>query len=324
MKPKITVLIPCYKSKNFIVDVVNRVGPEVQSIIVVDDACPQQSGEYLRANCQDKRLTILYHENNTGVGGAMKTAFKEALKGDGEIFVKIDSDGQIAPELIPRLTYLIANNESDFCKGNRFYDTESLADMPNVRVLGNAGLSFISKFSTGYWDIVDPTNGLIALHRKIIENTKIEKLSNRYFFETDLLFRANILRAKVTDIPMKSVYGSEESGISPLKSVFPFLYLNLKLILKRIFYTYFIRDFNVGSISLIGGIFLSSSGLLYGAIKHLQYSSGGAETPVGFQVITLILFLMGFQLLLNFINYDISSTPRDSIHRGLPSSSDKW
>jgi glycosyltransferase involved in cell wall biosynthesis len=314
----ITVILPCYKSSNIVLGVIDRIPGDVTEIIVVDDCCPEGSGKLVEDKCSDERVRVIAREENGGVGAAMKTGFTEALKGSGQVFVKIDSDGQLAPEILHRFVDPILNSHADYCKGNRFYNIESLGDMPKIRLFGNSALSFLTKFSSGYWSLMDPTNGYIAVHRKVLENIPIEKLEDRFFFETDLLFRMNTIKALVLDIPMDAVYKEEKSNLSVSRSLPSFLYKNIKLFVKRIFYNYFLRDFSIASINLVMGALLFFGGLFYGTERHLHFKSLNLETPGGTQVLTAILMLIGFQLLLSFINHDMNREPARIIHDRLP------
>lgn len=314
----ISVILPCYKSKHHVIDVLNRLPDMVSEIIVVDDGCPLHTGKYVEENFSDPRLKFVYHTKNQGVGAAMKSGYAEALKGKAQIFVKLDSDGQMPPEIMSLFTQPIQNDEADCCKGNRFYYLESLRNMPRIRLLGNSFLSFFSKLSCGYWHVMDPTNGYIALHRKVVEHLPLEKLDDRYFFETDLMFRLNILNAVVLDVPMDAVYGDEESNLSASASVLPFLWKNIKTFGKRIFYSYFLRDFSVASLNLIFGLGLFLSGFLYGGTNYYHFSQLNSPTPTGVQIITAILLLTGFHLLLSFITIDMSRVPGRVIHNRLP------
>lgn len=314
----IAVILPCYRSKAFVLDVLRRVDDRVEQIIIVDDACPEQTGRYVEENFDDPRLQVLFHSRNTGVGGAMKTGFIEALKGDCDIIVKLDSDGQMRPEIMHQFTDPINEGRADYCKGNRFFDVESLEKMPRSRLIGNAGLSFLTKLSSGYWTIMDPTNGYVALHRRVLENLPLGKLDDGFFFETDLLFRANTIGAFVIDVPMRAVYGEETSNLSVLPALLTFTAKHLKLFVKRIFYNYFLRSFSVASLNLVLGSFLTCSGLAYGASKHFHYANLGLATPTGIQAIVMLLIIIGIQLLISFISYDISHVPSQPIHQLLP------
>ena len=89
------------------------------------------------------------------------------------------------------------DNEADYTKGNRFYNLEEILTMPKSRIFGNAMLSFVNKISSGYWNIFDPTNGYTAIHTDVIRMLPLSKISKRYFFESDMLFRLNTIKAVV-------------------------------------------------------------------------------------------------------------------------------
>ncbi len=141
----------------------DALGPEVDAIFVVDDACPEGTGELVRSRVTDPRVSVIVREHNGGVGAAVKTGWRAALADGCDVVVKIDGDGQMDPTLVRSFAQPIIDREADYTKGNRFFDPESLRTMPRMRVLGNAGLSFMSKMSSGYWHTFDPTNGYVAI-----------------------------------------------------------------------------------------------------------------------------------------------------------------
>ena len=161
---KIVVVIPSYRVKQHILGVINSIGQEVNAIYVVDDKCPEQTGHFVEENCKDSRVKVVYHEKNKGVGGATMSGYRAALNDGADIMVKLDGDGQMNPALIPQLVKPLINGEADYTKGNRFFNLESLRQMPIIRLFGNSVLSFISKVSSGYWNLMDPTNGFTAIH----------------------------------------------------------------------------------------------------------------------------------------------------------------
>ena len=311
----ITVIIPCYKVSNSILKVIQNIDHNIQNIIVVDDCCPEKSGELVLASNQDKRVTVLFHPTNLGVGGAMKTGYKKALELNSDIVVKLDGDGQMDPSLIIDFAIPILIGEADYTKGNRFYSPESLVKMPLVRLFGNGILCFINKIVSGYWTIMDPTNGYTAIHAVALKNLPFEKIDNRYFFENDMLFRLNTIRAKVEDIPMKALYGDEKSNLCVLKTMaqFPFKYASR--FFKRISYNYYIRDFNIGSLEFFFGILLFGFGLLYGLYNWIHSAFLNIDTPVGTIVLSSTTLFIGFQLLLSAINFDMNNMPQSPISK---------
>ena len=310
---QIAVVIASYKVKKHILDVISRVGPEVTKIYVVDDACPEQSGQWVEQHSKDRRVRVLYNEKNSGVGGAMKTGYIQAIHDEMDIAVKIDGDGQMAPELISLFVKPIINGTADYTKGNRFFDLENLHRMPRIRILGNAILSFLSKLSSGYWQTFDPTNGFTAIHTEVLRHVPLKKISNRYFFESDMLFRLNLIQAKVVDIPMDALYADETSGLEIKKILGEFLAKHTKNFIKRIFYNYFLRNFSAASIELIAALALTMFGVVYGAIHWITAAKLGVSSSAGTVMLSAMPIIIGIQLLLSFLSYDIQSTPSTSL-----------
>ena len=310
---KIAVIIPCYKVKKHILQVLAGIGPEVDAIYVVDDKCPENSGQHVIENCSDPRVRVLLKPKNSGVGGAVVHGYAAGL-GDGmDVFVKIDGDGQMDPSLIKKFINPILHGDADYTKGNRFHDIESLQQMPKVRLVGNAVLSFLTKFSSGYYGIFDPTNGYTAISATALNFIPLAKLSKRYFFESDILFRLNIARAKVCDIPMDAVYGDEESNLNIKKIIFPFFKGNMKNIFKRIFYNYFLRGFSIASVELVFGIIFVLFGTFHGCSAWYESILHNSPATSGSVMLAALPIIVGLQLLLSFLHSDIESQPTTAI-----------
>ena len=315
----VVVVIPSYRVTQHILKVIESIGQEVQRIYVVDDKCPDNSGDYVQANCNDPRVIILRHETNQGVGGAVMTGYRAAIADGAEVIVKLDGDGQMDPSLILNFIEPILSGEADYTKGNRFFDLEEIRAMPKIRLLGNAVLSFMTKLSSGYWDLFDPTNGYTAIHADVARHLPFSKISKRYFFETDMLFRLNTLRAVVIDIPMDAQYGDEVSNLKISKILGEFLFKHTRNLIKRIFYNYYLRDLSLASIELPLGLVLFLVGASYGGYSWLQSAQSGAVTPAGTVMVAALPILMGMQLVLAFLGFDISSVPRYALHLRLSS-----
>ncbi|UZE19660.1 glycosyltransferase family 2 protein [Pseudomonas sp. B21-054] len=317
ISPTIAVIIPCYKVREHILAVISGIGAEVSKIYVVDDCCPDGSGNYVSENCHDKRVIILRHEVNQGVGGAVMTGYQAGIKDGIDILVKVDGDGQMDPELIPRFIAPIAAGEADYTKGNRFFDLEEIRAMPKMRLFGNAVLSFMTKLSSGYWDLFDPTNGFTAIHKDAARHLPFNKISRRYFFETDMLFRLNTLRAVVIDIPMDAKYGDEVSNLKISKVVGEFFTKHVRNFTKRIFYNYYLRDMSVASLELPAGLLMLLFGVTFGSSHWIASIETGAPTPAGTIMLSAIPIIVGIQFILAFLAYDISSVPRRVLHNKL-------
>jgi glycosyltransferase involved in cell wall biosynthesis len=149
---------------------------------------------------------VLVHDSNQGVGGATITGLRRALEDGADIAVKLDADGQMDPRFLPVLIAPLLSGDADYAKGNRFWDLESLAEMPWVRLAGNAILSFMTKFSTGYWNIFDPPTGTSRSTAR--PSFFCPRRSVAATFESDLLFRLCGARGG-RDAPMPARYGEE-------------------------------------------------------------------------------------------------------------------
>lgn len=307
---EVWVVIPSYKVSRHIFGVLDAIGDEVRKIVVVDDACPEKTGDVVESSCKDPRVIVLRHEVNMGVGGAVMSGYKYALKHGAGVIVKIDGDGQMDPALLPRFVAPILAGQADYAKGNRFYDLRYIGRMPPIRLIGNAVLSFMAKASTGYWDVFDPTNGYTAIDARLVSVLPYEKISFRYFFETDVLFRLGTYRAVVVDVPMDAKYADEESNLSVKKVLGEFFFKHIRNLSKRIFYNYFLRDLSAASLELVSGASLLAFGTILGAY-HWWYSSiNESATPTGTIMLSVMPIILGFQLLLAFMSYDVASVPR--------------
>jgi len=314
---KIAVVIPCYKVKTYISNVISKIPSIVDKIYVVDDACPEGTASYVLTNEFDSRIVILKHEHNCGVGGAVKTGYLAALSSGYDIVIKIDGDGQADPTLIPEFISPLIDGLADYTKGNRFYNPETLKSMPGIRLFGNSLLSFLNKFSSGYWDIFDPNNGYTAINSKVLRKLPLDKISSSYFFETDMLFRLNLIRARVIDIPMDSLYAGEKSNLKIQKIICEFALKHTRNMIKRILINYYIRDMSIASFQLPAGIMLTSFGLIYGVVNVFISSSAGLETPYGKIMLVALTLILGVVFILSFLNYDIAITPKNTIHQYL-------
>lgn len=312
---RVAVVIPCYKVTNFIVDVIDRIGPEVEIIYAVDDCCPDKSGDYVEQHVTDSRVQVLRNPVNKGVGGAVITGYKQALKDGLDIAVKVDGDGQMDPALIPLFIDPLVAGEADYAKGNRFFSASAVRSMPKIRLWGNATLSFMTKFSSGYWSIFDPTNGYTAIHKRALGSLNLRTLSERYFFETDMLIRLGDLRAVVVDVPMRAVYGEEISGLSLTANLLEFLRKHIKATIRRFVYLYLMRDFNIASLNLIFGALLIIFGGIFGISEWIHSVRSGVPASAGTVMLSVLPIMSGLQMVLFFLGYDIAAEPKKPIQK---------
>ncbi|MEM7408158.1 MAG: glycosyltransferase family 2 protein [Pseudomonadota bacterium] len=311
---RVAVVIPCFREREHILSVLDGMPRFVDYIICVDDGCPDGTGKHVEMHCEDPRVEVIYRDRNEGVGAAMVTGYRRALETDARIVVKVDGDGQMDPALMERFIAPIAAGRADYTKGNRFYRIEDVRAMPATRLVGNAAFSFMSKLSTGYWHLFDPLNGYTAIHRAVLQLLPLERLARGYFFESDMLFRLNTLRAVVIDVPMPAQYGAETSHIRTALELPRFLLGHAANLLKRIGYNYFLRDFHVASLEWILGPCLMAFGFVFGIYQWYDHYLRSEVATAGTVMLAALPLIVGVQLTLSTLQFDMSNRPSVPLH----------
>lgn len=308
----ICVVVPTYKVGKSIINFLETFPDYIDQIIVVDDKCPLKSGEILSKNqiIQNKKIKIIFNEENLGVGGAVKKGYLEAIKLDLDIIVKIDGDGQMNANEIGMLVKAIQDG-SDYVKGNRFLNNVAIKNYPFERFYGNKILSLLSKFSTGYWDLYDPINGYTAITKEKLKEINLENIDNGYFFETDMLFNVYLLRAKARDIPVKIRYFKDQKqNLKIGKESINFLTKNFLRFYKRVNYCYLGNNFGLPGLTLIICIISSLFTLIYGGSNWYVYSViKEISAPTGKITFSSISLLVTLFTLFMFISFDVKNNP---------------
>ena len=307
-------VIPAYRVERDIESVLQSLPAYLKHIIVVDDASPDSSADLITAAAKkDKRITLIRHPQNLGVGGAMISGFRKALELGAKIIIKVDGDGQMDPTHIPALITPLIQGKADYAKGNRFRDFQSLQQMPFVRRIGNLGLSFLTKAATGYWNIFDPTNGFFAVRAEVLAQLPLDEIDHRYYFETSMLANLYLLGATVMDVPIPARYGNETSHLSIRRTLFEFPAKLLVTFLRRILLKYYIYDFSMMSLYLLTGVPLLLFGGIFGSIKWIQYASQNIPAPTGTVMLPTLCVILGIQILLSAMEIDLNSAPRKTL-----------
>lgn len=310
MKEKLAIIIPYYNAQHFILNVVTKAAAFSDTIIIVDDHSPQPLPHGLTE--QFPQVILLKTPKNLGVGGATKVGFKAATRlAHIEAVIKLDADDQMDTSYIPALSEAVLNGEYALAKGNRFRDFEALKSMPIARRLGNLFLSFLSKIATGYWNCFDFNNGYLCISSETLQALDFSKISNNYFFETSLISELYFQRGKIKEIGMPAIYGDEESNMKIFKMPFLFSINLAKKYIARMWKGYLMYDFNIGSVYILLGWPLFLCGVIYGGYNWYYYASKGEFTPVGTIMISALLTIVGFQLLLQALQFDMQNNPNN-------------
>lgn len=311
-KTRIAVAIPYYNASRHICDVVSKLPDFIDSVVITDDRSPQPMDKSAIQKAAKPNTTVVFLENETnlGVGGATMKGFRYAIDNGFDIVVKMDSDDQMDASFLPDLLQPLLKGRAEMAKGNRFRDLNALKRMPVIRRSGNLILSFMTKAATGYWNNFDPNNGYLAIKTSTLKQIDFEKLSKRYFFETSLIAQLYFVDARIKDVAMPAIYADEQSSMKVWRMPVIFATSLFKVFIKRIAKAYFLYDFNIASIYLFTGLPLFLFGVVYGIYNWIYYSSMHILAPTGTIMLVTLSIILGFQLLLQAVQYDIIHSPK--------------
>jgi glycosyltransferase involved in cell wall biosynthesis len=311
---QIAAVVPAYRVEREIESVLCDLPLYLRHVIVVDDASPDSTGARVAALAEhDPRIVLIRHEHNQGVGGAMVSGFRRALQLGAQVVVKIDGDGQMDLSRLPDLLAPLILGKADYTKGNRFRDFASLRQMPPIRRIGNMGLAFLSKAATGYWNLFDPTNGFLAIRAEALAQLPLDQVDKTYYFETSMLANLYLLGAVVQDISMPARYRGEGSSLVIHRIFFEFPPKLLKTFVRRALLKNFIYDFSMVTVYLLVGLPLFLFGVIFGAIKWIQYASIDVPAPTGTVILPTLCVLLGIQFLLSAVESDLRSVPQQPL-----------
>jgi glycosyltransferase involved in cell wall biosynthesis len=306
---QVGVVIPAYRVADQIEKVIAGIPTWIRTIVVVEDASPDDTAARVE-RLADPRVTLIRHETNQGVGGAMASGFAEAVRRGLDIVVKMDGDDQMDPEHLPAILVPLIENRADMVKCNRYASLSHVKAMPKVRILGNAGLTFLVKSASGYWSTFDPANGYLAVRTSVLERIDLDRLPRRYYFESGLLVELGILRAVVVDVPITARYGDEVSSLSVPRTLLEFPPRLLKGLIRRLFWRYVVHDFTAVSVFLFLGVPLFVLGSVFGTKVYWTFATANQYAPAGLVMLCALPIFVGLQLIIQAVVLDVQNVPR--------------
>lgn len=300
--------MPAHNEEAYVAGVVGAIPDFVDFVVVVDDASTDNTAA-MAMSVGELRVDVIRHERNEGVGGAILSGHDKAFGLGAEISVVMAGDGQMDPQHLPKLLDSITEEGYDFAKGNRFLTRGTLHEMPRKRILGNAILTFMTKFASGYWHIFDPQNGYTAITREALEAISPVRLKRNYLFENSMLCELNMHNFRVKDVAIPAVYRGQKSGIKAARFAIGASAYLFRKFWRRIFLKYLLRDFHPIALFYLLGTAFALWGVAFGAIVA-YWSIGPATASTATVMASIVPFFIGFQLVLTATIMDVWTTPR--------------
>ena len=312
----VAAVIPAYNEESHIGEVVRTLPSFVDRAYVVDDGSTDDTWQAIQRAAEqvneaattdqpvtdggvrlDPQVVPVQHEENRGVGGAIKTGYLHALDDGVDVTAVMGGDGQTEPDIVERIVEPVAEGEAAYAKGNRLLG-EDRSDMPRLRQVGNFTLTFLTKIASGYWKIMDPQNGSTAISREALKAVGIEEMYEDYGYCNDLLIRLNTHGMRVADVKRRAVYKDETSHIVYRTYVPKVSAMLLRGFFRRLHARYFVDDFHPLPLFYYLGAFAAGSGLVG------LFARAFGEDDRGL-VEGLLLFVVGCLSLLLAMAFDL-------------------
>jgi dolichol-phosphate mannosyltransferase len=306
---RIAAVVPALNEAQQIGAVLRRMPAFVDLIVVVDDGSTDGTAATAEA-VGDPRIQIIRHPQPRGVGGATISGMQRALEQSADIVVKVDGDGQMDPTRMEALLAPLIRDGYDYAKANRFLDARALQQMPPARLLGNFAMTFLTKLASGYWHVFDPQNGYVAAKAGALQALELSRLANGFFFENDMLIHLNILNCRVKDVPMPAYYGDEHSSLRINRILLTFPFRLARGFCQRIWEKYMLRDFSPIALFWLLGFPLMLGGGVFGLVTWVRSAWSGHAATTGTVMLSVLPFLLGFELILQAIILEIRESPR--------------
>ena len=302
----VAVVVPAFNEETLIGATVGGIPAFVDRIYVVDDASTDATAERAAA-LGDGRVELIRHDRNQGVGAAIVSGYKAALRDRVDVTCVMAGDNQMDPDELAMLAAPVARGEVDYAKANRLFTGQAWELIPRNRYLGNAALSLMTKIASGYWHVADSQAGYTALGLDTLEVLDLDRIYKRYGFPNDMLVHLNVWNARVRDYPSRPIYGvGERSGIRLRKVVPTISWLLVKGFFWRLREKYVIRDFHPLVFFYLGGILMSLLGLGLGIAVIVERALGQSITAATVVLVALLL-IFGSQFSLFAMWFDMES-----------------
>jgi len=302
---RVAVVVPAYNEELLIGDTLAGIPDFVGRIYVVNDCSKdrtQEIVEYYAAH--DDSVVPILHEKNQGVGAAIITGYRRAMKDGMDCVAVMAGDHQMDPDFLPALLDPIIDKKCDYTMGNRLISMEYSKGMSKWRYLGNTILTLLTKIASGYWQMMDPQNGYTVISKRALERINLAGIYPRYGYCNDLLVKLNVVGFRVINVPHPARYGMEKSKIKYSTYIYRVSWLLLKDFLWRLKMKYVVLNFHPLVFFYGAGAIFTLLGIA-GGIYALYFKFVQGYPIFVPLILSIIILGMGLQALFFAMFYDM-------------------
>jgi len=223
------LIIPAYNEAENLISLVREIREKapLYDYVIINDG----STDHTKSLCLENNLRALHLGNNLGIGGAVQTGYRYAIRNGYDIAIQIDGDGQHDPAYLDVLIQPIIDNKADFTIGSRFIEGKGFQSS-GLRRAGIRWLDAILRNSTGL-DITDATSGFRACNRKVME--LFATYYPKDYPEPETIADLYRHRYRILEVPVKM--RDRQSGVSSIRFFRPVYYMlkvTISIMISRI------------------------------------------------------------------------------------------
>ena len=205
---KIIIGIPAFNEEKNIAGIISKLKRITKDIIVCNDGSTDLTADI----AEEMGTLVINHEKNLGYGGAIRSIFLKAKDLNGDVLVTFDADGQHRIEDIDKVINPILNGQSDIVIGSRFLD-DNEKEVPQYRKVGIKVITKITN-ATIKKDLTDSQSGFRAYSKQVLN--EIRPSESGMGVSTEILIKANSKNLKISEVPIKILYGENSSTHNPV------------------------------------------------------------------------------------------------------------
>ena len=211
----IVVVMPAYNAEKTLRQTWDELPHDlVDEVVLVDDA----SSDSTVAVARELGIRAIVHPRNTGYGANQKTCYGEALKLGADIVVMIHPDYQYSPRLVTAMASMIASGHYDVVLGSRILGGNAIkGGMPLYKYVANRFLTFVENLALGV-KLSEYHTGFRAYSREVLETLPLEKNSNDFIFDNEILAQAVHFGFRIGEISCPTRYFDDASSINFARS----------------------------------------------------------------------------------------------------------
>jgi len=220
---KLAIIMPAYNAGRTIESVFERIPAElnerITDYLVVNDGSTDDTAEALtRIAAKYPNMTLIDHGTNRGYGAAEKSLLDGFLKTTADVAVLVHSDGQYAPEVVPKLVEPFDRDEADVVQGSRMLEPGGAlrGGMPLYKYVANRGLTAVENLVLGM-RMAEYHSGMMLYSRRAAEAIPFHKLVDSFCFDQTMLIMAKVKGLRIVQLPIPTHYGDEVSHLRPIR-----------------------------------------------------------------------------------------------------------